>query len=184
MSTWKKLALIAVGYVLSVVAGVAAVALNELLMPADVAQGSSGMVAFGDLILFVLVSGFFSLVPTWCLLRLSAERAPRTLLAFLLLVAALGPASWLAVTHLGKPGASIAYLPQGMTELLGRFIAFGAFPRIIFGPILFLVEGAAFLLLRGRITRALLAMAMLMDLVPLGMFALNVGKYILTSHES
>ncbi|MBV8823965.1 MAG: hypothetical protein JO220_03095 [Hyphomicrobiales bacterium] len=65
MSTLKKLASIAVGYVLSVVAGLAAAAVNELLMPADVAQGSPGMVAFGDMILFALVAGFFSLVPTW-----------------------------------------------------------------------------------------------------------------------
>jgi hypothetical protein len=183
MSTWKKLALIAVGYVLSVVAGVAAVALNELLMPADVAQSSSGMVAFGDMILFVLVAGFFSLVPTWCLLKLCAERVPRTLLAIVLLVAAIGPASWLAVTHLGKPGAGIPHLPEAVTELLGLFIAFGAFPRIIFGPVLLLIEGAAFLLLRGRVTRALIATAMLMDLVPLGMFALNLGKYLLTYRE-
>jgi hypothetical protein len=60
MRTAKRLALIAAGYAFSVGAGLAAVALNELLMPADAAQ-SSGMAAFGDIILFVLVAGFFSL---------------------------------------------------------------------------------------------------------------------------
>jgi len=74
MSTWKKLALIAAGYVFSVVAGVAAVALNELLTPDDVAQGSPGMVAFGDMILFVLVTGFIGLAPTWFLLKLFVEK--------------------------------------------------------------------------------------------------------------
>jgi hypothetical protein len=35
-----------------------------LRMPADIAQTSPSMVAFGDMILFVLVAGFFSLAPT------------------------------------------------------------------------------------------------------------------------
>jgi hypothetical protein len=184
MTTLKKLALIGAGYALSVVAGVAAVALNELLMPADVSQGSSGMVAFGDMILFVLVTGFFSLAPTCFLLKLFVEKAPRVLLAIVLLVAVMGPASWLAVMHLAKPDASIPYLPEAVTELLGPFIAFGAFPRMVFGPILLLIEGATFLLVRGRVARALLGVAMLMDLVPLGMFALNVGKHLLIAYES
>ena len=63
MSVAKKLALIAAGYALSVAGGVAAVAINELRMPADIAQTSPGMVAFGDMILFVLVAGFLSLAP-------------------------------------------------------------------------------------------------------------------------
>ena len=105
MSTAKKLALIAAGYALCVVAGFAAVTVNELRMPADVAQGSPGMVAFGDMILFVLVAGFVGLVPTWFLLKLFIEKAPRALLAIALLVAALGPASWLAVRHMAGRGA-------------------------------------------------------------------------------
>jgi hypothetical protein len=58
LSTAKKLALIGMGYALSAGGGLAAVAVNELLMPADIAQASRGMVAFGDMILFVLVAGF------------------------------------------------------------------------------------------------------------------------------
>jgi hypothetical protein len=184
MSTWKKLTLIAVGYVLSVVGGMAAVILNELLMPVDVAQGSSGMVAFGDMILFVLVTGFFSLVPTLFLLKLFVKKAPRILLAVVLLIAAMGPVSWLAVRHLARADASIPFVPEAVAELLGAFIAFAAFPRMIFGPILLVIEAAIFLLLRGLFARALLGMAMLMDLVPLGMFALNVGRGILTSDAS
>ena len=65
MSTAKKLGLIAAGYVLAIVAGFAAVAVNELFMPAEVAAGSPGMVAFGDMILLIFVTGFFSLAPTW-----------------------------------------------------------------------------------------------------------------------
>ena len=57
MSSAKRLALIAAGYAVSVGAGLAAVVVNELFMPTDVAQGSPGMVAFGDMILFVLVTG-------------------------------------------------------------------------------------------------------------------------------
>ena len=90
MSTVKRLALIAVGYALCVVAGCAAVTVNELRMPEDVAQGSPGMVAFGDMILFVLVVGFVGLVPTWFLVKLFIEKAPRALLAIALLVAARG----------------------------------------------------------------------------------------------
>jgi hypothetical protein len=38
---------------------------------------------------------------------------------------------------------------------------------------LLVIEAATFLLVRGRVTRALLVVAMLMDLIPLGMFALH-----------
>ena len=102
MSTAKRLAWIAAGYALCVVAGFAAVTVNELRMPADVAQGSPGMVAFGDMILFVLVAGFVGLVPTWFLLKLLIEKAPRALVAVAILVAVLGPVSWLAVRQHGR----------------------------------------------------------------------------------
>src|ERR1700733_11740352 len=122
MSTVKKLALIAAGYVLCIVAGFAAVTVNELRMPADVAQGSPGMVAFGDMILFVLVAGFVGLAPTWFLVRLFLEKAPRALLAIMLLGAAMGPASWLAVMHMAG-GTSPPNAPEAVSQLLGLFIA-------------------------------------------------------------
>ena len=175
MSMAKRLALIAAGYALCVVAGLAAVTVNELRMPADVAQGSPGMVAFGDMILFVLVAGFVGLAPTWFLLKLFIEKAPRALLAIALLVAALGPSSWLAVMHMAG-GASHPNAPEPVSQLLGLFVAFVAIPRMVFGPVLLVIEGAAFLLVHGRVTRALLAVAMLMDLVPLGMFALHLMR--------
>ena len=178
MSVAKQLALIAAGYALAVAGGVAAVAVNELLMPADIAQTSRGMVAFGDMILFVLAAGFFSLAPTWFLLKLSIEKAPRTLLAALLLIAALGPLSWLAMTALAVTtppgGPSLLNAPQALKELLGLLIAFGAIPRMVFGPVLLVIEGVTFLLIRERLARALLAAAMLMDLVPLSIFALHL----------
>jgi hypothetical protein len=176
MSTAKKLALIVLGYVLAVAGGGVAVAVNELLMPADVAQGSGGMVAFGDMILFVLAAGFFSLAPTWFLLKLSVEKAPRVLLAALLLIAAIGPLSWLAVAYMSD--ARAPNLPQAADELLGIFVAFVAMPRIVAGPVLLVAEGTAFLLTRARVTRVLLAAAMMMDLVPLGMFALHLAAAI------
>ena len=181
MSTAKRLALIAAGYAFSAGAGFAAVAVNELRMSVDVAKGSPGMVAFGDMILFVLVAGFFSLAPTLFLLKLAVEKAPRILLALELLVAALGPVSWLAVMGLvgGPPGSSgLANLPEAAKELLGLFLAFGAIPRMVFGPVLLVIEAATFFLIRGRVTRALLAVAMLMDLVPLGIFALHLARAI------
>ena len=172
MSMVKRLAFIAAGYALCVVAGLAAVALNELRMPADVAQGSPGMVAFGDMILFVLVAGFFGLAPTWFLLRLFIEKAPRVLVAIVLLVAAMGPASWLAVTHMAG-GSTLPNMPDAIAALVVQFIVFVAFPRMVLGPVLLMIEALTFLLVRGRVMRALLVVAMLMDLVPLGMFALN-----------
>src|ERR1700730_15457253 len=87
VSNSKKPALIAIGYVLSVVVGFVAAAVNEALMPDDVAQGSPGMVAFGDMILFIFVTGVFSLPPTWFLLQLLVATAPRTLLTGELFVA-------------------------------------------------------------------------------------------------
>jgi hypothetical protein len=174
MSTAKKLALIALGYALAVAGGAAAVAINELLIPADVAETSGGMVAFGDMIVFVLATGFFSLAPTWFLLKLSIEKAPRVLLVALLVIAALGPLSWLSVLSLARPPD----LPQAGNQLLGPFIALVAMPRIVAGPVLLVVEGLAFLLVQARVTRALLAAAMLMDLVPLSMFALHMARTI------
>ena len=176
MSTAKKLAWIAAGYALSIVGGLAVVAVHELLIPDDIAQTSSGMVAFGDMILFLLSTGFFGLLPTWFLLKLSFEKAPRTLLAVLLLIAAIGPPSWLAIIHIATPNG--ANLPETGRELFGLLVAFGAMPRIVAGPILLVIEAVAFFLFRERIKRALLAAAMLMDIVPLSMFALHMAAAI------
>ena len=181
MSKLKTLGLIATGYAFSVGGGITAVAINELRMSEDVAQSSPGMVAFGDMILFVVVAGFLSLVPTWFLLKLLLEKAPRALLAAELLIAAMGPVSWLAMTAMavttpaGGP-SSLPNLPQAATELLGLFIAFGAIPRMVLGPVLLVIEGVTFLLVRERFARALLAAAMLMDIVPLGIFALHLAR--------
>ena len=179
MSTAKKLALIAAGYVLAVVGGVAAVAANELFMPADIAQTSPGMVAFGDMILFVLVTGFLGLAPTWFLLRLCFDKSQRTTIAVLLIAAVLGPVSWLAVTAMAVTttpgGPSLQQVPEFMRMLLGPLIAFGAIPRMVLGPVLLVIEAMAFLQVRGRVTRALLAGATLLDLVPLCLFALHMA---------
>jgi hypothetical protein len=175
MSTAKSLALIVAGYALAVAGGFAAVAVNELLMPADIAETSPGMVAFGDMILLVLVAGFLSLAPTWFLLKLAVAKAPRALLAAVLVIAAMGPASWLATVYL-VGDAGFAHLPQAVRELLGPIIALVAIPRMVFGPVLLVIEGATFLLARARGTRALLAAAMLMDLVPLSLFALHMAR--------
>lgn len=173
----KSLALIGAGYVLSVGGGLAAVAVNELFMPAVVAQTSPGMVAFGDVILFLLVTGFFGLAPTLFLLKLLVASVPRTLLAAEFLIAAMGPVSWFAMTTLAATpptGADLSSSPQPAGELFGLFIAFGAVPRIVFGPVLMVVEGVTFLLVHAGIARALLVAAMLMDFIPLAVFALHL----------
>ena len=112
MGTAKKLALIGAGYALSVGGGLAAVALNELRIAVEDAQASSGMVAApGGLVLFFSGHGVLGLVPTWFLLKLAVENAPRALLATELLIAALGPASWLAVTNLRSAVSALQKTP-------------------------------------------------------------------------
>ena len=175
MGTAKRLVLIAVGYALAVAGGLAAVAVNEWHMPADIAQTSPGMVAFGDMILLLLATSFLSLAPTWFLLKLFVAKAPRALLAIELLMAAIGPASWLALLSLAG-GPPVPHEPTAAEQLLGLFIAFGAIPRIVAGPVLVVIEAVTFLMIRGRLARALLATAMLMDLVPLGLFALHMAS--------
>ena len=66
--------------------------------------------------------------------------------------------------------------PEAISQLLGLFIAFVAIPRMVFGPVLLVIEAAAFFLVRERVSRALLVVAMLMDLVPLGLFALHMMR--------
>jgi len=70
------------------------------------------------MILFVLAAGFFSLAPTWFLLKLSVEKAPRALLTTELLIAAMGPVSWLAMiamavtTPAGGPACRTCLRPR------------------------------------------------------------------------
>ncbi len=169
MKLAKKLALIAVGYGLSVVGGIAAVAVNELLIPDDIQQSSGGMVAFGDMMVFVLVAGMLSLAPTWFLLKLCVEKSPRSLIAAEFLVAAAGPASWLLVRWMAASPS-----PQSLPQALGLLIAFIAIPRIVIGPVLLLIEGATFFLVHSALARIILVAAMLMDLIPMGIYALHM----------
>ena len=174
MGVAKKLGLIAAGYCLAVAGGVAAVAVNESFIPDDVQQSSGGMVAFGDMIVFLLATGFLSVGPTWFLLKLWFEKSPRTLIVAGLLVAAVGPASWLAVRWMATT-PNIQNLPAVLGEMLGVLIAFGAIPRIILGPVLLVIEGVTFVLVRGLLPRIILVAAMFMDLIPLTMFALHMA---------
>jgi hypothetical protein len=176
-SAGQQLALIAAGYALAFVGGLAAAAVNELRMSADVAQGSPGMVAFGDVVLFILVTGLLGLAPTWFLLRLWLAKSSRTLVAAELLAAAVGPASWLAVIWLATSPRS-AGPPSAGLQVLGLLVAFVALPRIVLGPVLMVIEAATFLLVRAGRARALLIAAALMDLIPLGLFALHMAGAI------
>jgi hypothetical protein len=64
MSTLAKLGLVIGGYVAACLAAYGAVYINDLFMDPTVLQASSGMSAFGDLILFVGVFGVLALIPT------------------------------------------------------------------------------------------------------------------------
>ena len=123
MGTAKKLSLIAGSYLVAAAAGAAAVLLNRLFTAGD----DSGMAAFSDLVLFILVAGLLSLPPTWTLLRRFAERSPRAPLVVVLFVALSGPASWLAASW--TPGSDGATAP--LHAAFGLAIVFGAIPRKI-----------------------------------------------------
>lgn len=64
MNPWIKVVLVIGGYVLACLVASAVVYVNGLLTPADVKLNSSGMTAFGDLILFIGSFGLCALVPT------------------------------------------------------------------------------------------------------------------------
>ena len=64
MSGLAKLGLVIGGYVAACLVAYGAVYINDLFMDPAVLQASSGMSAFGDLILFVGVFGVLVLFPT------------------------------------------------------------------------------------------------------------------------
>src|SRR5262249_32878853 len=148
--------------------------LYDLLVSDDIKQTSGGMVAFADMVVFMLGTGVLSLLPTFFLLKLCVENIPRALLAAELLVAGLGPVSRLAVRAMAA-GPDPQSRPQIFNGALGLLIALGAIPRIVLGPVVVVIEAVTFVLIRARLARALLAAAMLLDLVPLGIFALHVA---------
>jgi hypothetical protein len=133
------------------------------------------MVAFGDMILFVLVTGVAGLLPTFFLLKLAIEKAPRASLVALVVVALAAPISWLAMIDLAHRGPG-PYVPAVGGQLFGWLIAFVAIPRIVAGPILVVAEGLAMFLVRQRLMRMVIAAAMLPDLVPIGLYALHIVR--------
>ena len=96
----------------------------------------------------------------WFLLKLLVATAPRTLLTAELFVATMGPVSWLAMTIMAVTtppgGPSLQNVPQAAAQLFGLFLAFGAIPRMVLGPVLVVIEGVTLLLFRGGVARALL----------------------------
>jgi hypothetical protein len=177
MTAARQLGLIGLGYVLCFGGGCAAVALNELRMSAAGVDQSSAMGAFGDVVLFIFVVGAMGLAPTWFLLRLAVEKAPRTAVTAVLAAAALGPLSWLSMIYLSSlNGPAPAPLVGGM--LLGPFAAFVAIPRIVLGPVLMVIEAATCFMVRGR-DRTLVGAAILLDLVPLSLYAAHMASAML-----
>ena len=64
MSTIAKLGLVTGGYIVACVLASGVVYLYQLLTDTPVTQASSGMHAFGDLLLFIGVFGILALFPT------------------------------------------------------------------------------------------------------------------------
>jgi hypothetical protein len=73
MTTGKKIALVLFGYVLAVVAAFIVVTINDRMMNPFDLQASSGMTAFGDVVLFlfslVLFSAPVTIAGLWFLKR-------------------------------------------------------------------------------------------------------------------
>lgn len=64
MSGLAKVGLVIGGYILACLSAIGAVYAYEWSIPTAASQASSGMYAFGDLILFVSAFGFLALFPT------------------------------------------------------------------------------------------------------------------------
>ena len=64
MSTIAKLGLVTGGYIVACVLAGGVVYVYQLLTDTPVTQASSGMYAFGDLLLFIGVFGILALFPT------------------------------------------------------------------------------------------------------------------------
>ena len=77
-----------------------------------------------------------------------------------------------------RPTPCPASVPQAAAQLFGKFLAFGAIPRMVLGPVLVVIEGVTFFLFRGGVARALLAGAVLMDVVPIGLYALHFARTV------
>ena len=65
MNKIKKLGLVTGGYLVACLLASGSVYVYQLLTDNAVAQASSGMYAFGDLLLFLGVFGILALFPTW-----------------------------------------------------------------------------------------------------------------------
>jgi len=76
MSRLAKLGLVIGGYVLACLAAWVAVYINQLFTPVAVAQASSGMSAFGDLVLYIGVFVFLGLFPTGLAFYFLIQRLP------------------------------------------------------------------------------------------------------------
>jgi hypothetical protein len=116
MKTFGKVALILGGYVVALVVAGVVVAVWQSRTSGPDAQASAGMYAFGDMLLFVRVSGLLALVPTGFALHLLRPfgRFWTGLAAVSLAVAATGPLAVLLVAP-GRAGR----LAGGPLDLAG-----------------------------------------------------------------
>lgn len=166
--------MIALGYALAVVGGVAVVALNELRMSEDIAQGSPGHGRFCRRHTVHASEGVLQppadVVPAETDRSEGATHSAR--------FPALSRGYWTIDLAGDDPIRRRYGRITRVNTVSGALIALGAISRIVAGPVVMTVEGITILLARGSIMRALLAGAILMDLIPLVMSALHMARAI------
>ena len=153
MTPVAKVAVVAAGYVLALLAAGAAVAVNGAYIPEP--QASGGMQAFGDLLLFIGVFGVLGLVPTGAaLFFLRDSHRFWTLLASAGLALALTGVAAATLYVLGsRPGASPAMVHWAAFSVL----------RILVSPLLAGALLLAAVLARYPLPRRALAGATLLE---------------------
>ena len=104
MRTITTSGLVAIGYIAALVAAVAAVLIRRPWIPAEDLQASSGMHAFGDLLLFLGVFALTASVPTLAAVALLRNR-PRVWMA--------GAAGWLVFAMSGLVAVPALWISPG-----------------------------------------------------------------------
>jgi hypothetical protein len=159
----KRVVLSLSGYALAWSAGVIAVWLKNLGIDPAVITASSGMFAFGDTFLFLIVAGVVAIVPSILLLGFikPENKFWWILSSACLIVATTGMAAGLLLSLQ-------SLLPGPPTQLHGLAIL-----RSLSAPVLFLLYAPGVTLTRGR-DRKRLAVALLFEMVAACGFVVHI----------
>jgi hypothetical protein len=150
-----KVGAVVAGYVVAAVVAIVAVAIHVAATSGPIAQGSSGMYAFGDAMLFAAVFGVLPLVPTAvALVFLRPYRPFWTVLAtagLMLAITGLAAAVLFAVGRHAEPTSAMSTW-AGLSVL-----------RILAAPLLTLVSLVCALVAPYRFSRLTLLAAMVVE---------------------